>query len=136
PEFLNRIDDLIVFNALKKEHIFEIIDIELAKLFHRVTALGYSIKLTDVAKNYIAEKGYDEKYGARPLRRSIQKHLEDPIAEEIINTNLQVGDTLIVDYNESEDRMMMTVEKGKPAKESKSKSKEQPKDDAGETPNE
>jgi ATP-dependent Clp protease ATP-binding subunit ClpC len=111
PEFLNRIDDLIVFNPLRKEHIFEIIDIELAKLFHRITDLGYSIELSESAKEFIAEKGYDEKYGARPLRRSIQKHLEDPIAEEIISSHLEPGDTLIVDYNKEIDKIEMNVKK-------------------------
>jgi ATP-dependent Clp protease ATP-binding subunit ClpC len=122
PEFLNRIDDIIVFNALKKENIFEIIDIELAKLFHRVVDLGYQIKLTETAKEYIAERGYDEKFGARPLKRAIQKYLEDPIAEEIINTNLKQGDTLVVDYDKAEDKINMKVEKTKPSKkEEKSK---------------
>jgi ATP-dependent Clp protease ATP-binding subunit ClpC len=121
PEFINRIDDLIIFNALKKEDIHQIIDIELNKLFHRVTALGYTIKLTDVAKDYIAEKGYDEKYGARPLRRAIQKYLEDPIAEEIITAHLKSGDTLMVDYDSKADRMTMKVEKAKGTKESKAK---------------
>ena len=116
PEFLNRVDDLIVFNALKKEHIFEIIDIELAKLFHRVTDLGYAIKLTDAAKDHIAEKGYDEKFGARPLKRAIQKYLEDPLAEEIINSNIKVGDTLVVDFNKEDQKIEMKVEKGKPSK--------------------
>ena len=104
-------DDLIVFNALKKEHIHQIIDIELAKLFHRITDLGYKIELTDTAKDFIADKGYDEKYGARPLRRSIQKYLEDPIAEEIINSNLQEGDTLLVDFDEAESKVVMKVNK-------------------------
>ena len=121
PEFINRIDDLIIFNALKKEDIHQIIDIELNKLFHRVTALGYTIKLTDVAKDYIAEKGYDEKYGARPLRRAIQKYLEDPIAEEIITAHLKSGDTLMVDYDSKADRITMKVEKAKGTKESKAK---------------
>ncbi len=121
PEFINRIDDLIIFNALKKEDIHQIIDIELSKLFHRVTSLGYTIKLTDVAKDYIADKGYDEKYGARPLRRAIQKYLEDPIAEEIITAHLKSGDTLLVDYDGKEDRMTMKVEKAKATKESKAK---------------
>jgi ATP-dependent Clp protease ATP-binding subunit ClpC len=116
PEFLNRVDDLIVFNALKKENIFEIIDIELAKLFHRVTDLGYAIKLTDDAKDHIAEKGYDEKFGARPLKRAIQKYLEDPLAEEIINSNIKVGDTLVVDFNKEDQKIVMKVEKGKPSK--------------------
>jgi ATP-dependent Clp protease ATP-binding subunit ClpC len=130
PEFLNRIDDLIVFNALKKEHIFEIIDIELAKLFSRVTDLGYTIKLTDEAKEHIAEKGYDEKFGARPLKRAIQKYLEDPIAEEIINSTLKEGDTLVVDFNKEETKIVMKVEKAKaPTKESKTKESK-----GGETP--
>ncbi len=124
PEFLNRIDDLIVFNALKKEHIFEIIDIELAKLFHRITDLGYNIKLTEEAKDYIAEKGYDEKFGARPLKRAIQKYLEDPLAEEIINSNIKPGDTLMVDFNAKDEQITMRVEKGKdPKKEEKTKDK-------------
>ncbi|MBX7052735.1 MAG: ATP-dependent Clp protease ATP-binding subunit [Flavobacteriales bacterium] len=131
PEFLNRIDDLIVFNALKKEHIFEIIDIELQKLFHRVTELGYTIKLTEVAKDYIADKGYDEKFGARPLRRAIQKYLEDPIAEEIINNTLKPGDTLVVDYQKADDKITMKVEKAKASKESKTKESK-----GGETPTE
>lgn len=121
PEFINRIDDLIIFNPLTKEHIHQIIDIELNKLFHRVTSLGYTIKLTDVAKDYIADKGYDEKFGARPLRRAIQKYLEDPIAEEIITAHLKSGDTLLVDYDSKEDRVTMKVEKTKAPKESKSK---------------
>jgi len=121
PEFINRIDDLIIFNALKKEDIHQIIDIELNKLFHRVTALGYTIKLTDVAKDYIADKGYDEKFGARPLRRAIQKYLEDPIAEEIITAHLKSGDTLMVDYDSKADRITMKVEKAKGTKESKAK---------------
>jgi len=121
PEFINRIDDLIIFNPLKKSDIHQIIDIELNKLFHRVTDLGYTIKLTDSAKDYIADKGYDEKFGARPLRRAIQKYLEDPIAEEIITAHLKSGDTLLVDYDAKEDRMTMKVEKAKASKESKSK---------------
>jgi len=121
PEFLNRVDDLIVFNALKKEDIHEIIDIELSKLFSRVTELGYHVKLTDTAKDFIADKGYDEKYGARPLRRAIQKYLEDPIAEEIINSNLKEGDTLVVDFDSKEEKINMKVEKNKGPKESKTK---------------
>jgi ATP-dependent Clp protease ATP-binding subunit ClpC len=116
PEFLNRIDDLIVFNALKKEDIHQIIDIELAKLFHRVTDLGYNIKLTDEAKDYIADKGYDEKFGARPLKRAIQKYLEDPIAEEIISSNIKTGETLLVDFNKETEEITMKVEKSKPSK--------------------
>jgi ATP-dependent Clp protease ATP-binding subunit ClpC len=116
PEFLNRIDDLIVFNGLKKEHIFEIIDIELSKLFHRITDLGYHIKLTDEAKDFIAEKGYDEKFGARPLKRAIQKYLEDPLAEEIINSNIKMGDTLLVSFDKETETISMKVEKSKGSK--------------------
>ncbi|HCU43603.1 MAG TPA: Clp protease ClpC, partial [Sphingobacterium sp.] len=77
PEFLNRIDDVIVFNSLSKENIFKIIDIELRSLFGRITDLGYTIDLTVAAKEFIAEKGYDTNFGARPLKRAIQKYLED-----------------------------------------------------------
>jgi ATP-dependent Clp protease ATP-binding subunit ClpC len=131
PEFLNRVDDLIVFNALKKEDIHHIIDIELEKLFKRVTDLGYTIKLTESAKDYIAEKGFDEKFGARPLRRAIQKYLEDPIAEEIINNTLKPGDTLVVDYAKADDKITMKVEKPKAPKESKTKESK-----GGDTPTE
>src|SRR5690606_21554093 len=88
PEFLNRVDDVIVFNSLDKEDIFKIIDIELKTLFQRIKGLGYNIQLTDEAKNHIAEKGFDHNFGARPLKRAIQKFLEDPIAEEILKGEL------------------------------------------------
>lgn len=102
PEFLNRIDDVIVFNSLTKDNIFNIIDIELRSLFSRIEALGHKIELSDVAKNYIAEKGYDSNFGARPLKRAIQKHLEDPIAEEILKGDLKSGDRIFVDFDEKE----------------------------------
>jgi len=99
PEFLNRIDDVIVFNSLGKDEIFKIIDIELAYLFNRVNMLGYKIELTLEAKEFIAEKGYDSQFGARPLKRAIQKYLEDPIAEEILKGELSEGDTMEVDFD-------------------------------------
>ena len=99
PEFLNRIDDVVVFNSLSKENIFKIIDIELKSLFGRVHNLGYEVKLTDDAKEFIAEKGFDTNFGARPLKRAIQKYLEDPIAEEILKGELHEGDTLEIGYN-------------------------------------
>ncbi|GGH18703.1 ATP-dependent Clp protease ATP-binding subunit [Mucilaginibacter phyllosphaerae] len=99
PEFLNRIDDVIVFNSLGKDEIFKIIDIELASLFGRVNSLGYKIELTEAAKEFIAEKGYDSQFGARPLKRAIQKYLEDPIAEEILKGEMTEGDTLMVDHD-------------------------------------
>src|SRR5262249_17941436 len=88
PEFLNRIDDVVMFNSLTKEHIFKIIDVELVHLYKRITELGYKIKLSDEAKDFISEKGYDVNFGARPLKRAIQKYLEDPMAEEIIKSEM------------------------------------------------
>ncbi|MDZ4750199.1 MAG: ATP-dependent Clp protease ATP-binding subunit [Flavobacteriales bacterium] len=134
PEFLNRVDDLIVFNALKMEHIHEIIDIELEKLFKRVTDLGYNIKLTDTAKDYIAEKGYDEKFGARPLKRALQKYLEDPLAEQIIDSGFKAGDTLVVDFDTETQKIEMKTEKAKEPKAKKeNKNNPEEKPDA-ETP--
>src|SRR5699024_10859449 len=94
PEFLNRIDDVIIFNGLKREDIHKIIDIELKKLFERVGDLGYELKLSDRAKDFIADKGFDEQYGARPLNRAIQKYIEDALAEEIISSKISEGDTI------------------------------------------
>ena len=99
PEFLNRLDDVIVFNSLEREHIHLIIDLMLKKLFVRISSLGYSVELTEKAKDYIAEKGYDSQYGARPLNRAIQKYLEDPVAEEILKGDLSAGDTIMADYS-------------------------------------
>ncbi|MEM7162722.1 MAG: ATP-dependent Clp protease ATP-binding subunit [Bacteroidota bacterium] len=120
PEFLNRIDDLVLFNSLKKEHIHEIIDIELAKLYGRVEGLGYKIKLTDDAKDYIADKGYDEKFGARPLKRAIQKYLEDPLAEQIINAKLNEGDSLVVGLDK-ENKISIKVSKSRKKKKEEEK---------------
>lgn len=114
PEFLNRIDDIIVFNSLTKEDIFSIIDIELDKLYKRLSDLGYELQLTEVAKNFIAEKGFDKDFGARPLKRAIQKYIEDPMAEEIINSEISEGDKLLLDLNEAKDGVVITV-KGKSA---------------------
>ncbi|MBT8308632.1 MAG: ATP-dependent Clp protease ATP-binding subunit, partial [Maribacter sp.] len=99
PEFLNRIDDVIVFNSLEREHIHKIIDIELAKLFARIKDIGYDLNLTERAKDYIAEKGFDKQYGARPLKRAIQKYIEDALAEEIVNSKLQEGDSIFMDLD-------------------------------------
>ncbi|MFD2144809.1 ATP-dependent Clp protease ATP-binding subunit [Mucilaginibacter antarcticus] len=111
PEFLNRIDDVIVFNSLGEEEIFKIIDIELAALFGRVNSLGYKIELTEVAKKFIAEKGYDSQFGARPLKRAIQKYLEDPIAEEILKGELHEGETMVVDYDKEADEIKIAAKK-------------------------
>ena len=99
PEFLNRIDDVIMFDPLSKEAIFKIIDIELAGFNKRVKELGYTLTITDEAKNFIAEKGYDANYGARPLKRSIQKYLEDKLAELIIDASISAGDEIFVSYH-------------------------------------
>lgn len=109
PEFLNRIDDVIVFNALEKEDINKIIDIELVKLVSRIKDLGYNLKLTDKAKDYIAEKGFDKQYGARPLNRAIQKYVEDALAEEIINAKIQEGDTITMDLDAKNDELKIKV---------------------------
>ena len=95
PEFLNRIDDVIIFNSLTKENIFAIIDIVMQGVYKRLANMGYTLQITDEAKDFIAEKGYDSNFGARPLHRAIQKHLEDPLAEEILNMNIKSGDTLL-----------------------------------------
>ncbi|MGV3546113.1 MAG: AAA family ATPase, partial [Pedobacter sp.] len=108
PEFLNRIDDVVVFNSLGKEEIFKIIDIELRGLFGRVLSLGYEIKLTDEAKDFIAEKGFDSAFGARPLKRAIQKYLEDPIAEEILKGEVNEGDTLEVNYDKEKEEIVIS----------------------------
>lgn len=111
PEFLNRLDDVVVFNSLDKEHIHKIIEISLKKLFSRITDLGYKIQLTDKAKDFLAEKGYDQQYGARPLNRAIQKYLEDALAEEILKGELSEGDVILADYSGEGDELTITVNK-------------------------
>ena len=118
PEFLNRIDDVMVFNALEKEDINKIIDIELAHLIKRIKDLGYELKLSNKAKDYIAEKGFDKQYGARPLKRAIQKYIEDALAEEIINSQLQEGDKIIMDLDSKSDELTIKIEKPKKHSES------------------
>ncbi|MBF60721.1 MAG: Clp protease ClpC [Xanthomarina sp.] len=113
PEFLNRIDDVIVFNALEREDIDKIIDIELEKLIERIKALGYTLKLSKKAKDYIADKGFDKQYGARPLKRAIQKYIEDKLAEEIINSNIQEGDTIAMDLDSKSQELTVKVDKAK-----------------------
>ncbi len=122
PEFLNRLDDVIVFNSLQREHIHKIIDITLGKLFTRITALGYNVELSEKAKDFIAEKGYDQQFGARPLNRAIQKYLEDPVAEEILKGEVTEGGTIIADYEGTGD--VLTVKVKKPKSSSKEKKSE------------
>ena len=109
PEFLNRIDDIVIFNALEPKDIRLIVDIELVKLIERVQKLSYEISVTDSAKDFIAEKGYDSKFGARPLNRAIQKHVEDLIAENVVNNTLKEQDKIIIDKNKKEDALKLEV---------------------------
>jgi ATP-dependent Clp protease ATP-binding subunit ClpC len=111
PEFLNRIDDLVLFRSLDKADLLKIIEIELSKLIDRIEQLGYTIKLSKKAKEFVAERGYDPKYGARPLKRAIQKYVEDAVAEKIVDENLAEGDTMKLDYNEKQDGIKITVQK-------------------------
>jgi ATP-dependent Clp protease ATP-binding subunit ClpC len=109
PEFLNRLDDVIVFNHLERHDIHKIIDISLGKLFARIHALGYQVELTEKAKDFIAEKGYDQQYGARPLNRAIQKYLEDPVAEEILKGEAAEGDVLLADHDEKAEELNIKI---------------------------
>ncbi|MCF6180940.1 ATP-dependent Clp protease ATP-binding subunit [Lutibacter sp.] len=113
PEFLNRIDDVIVFNTLEKEDINLIIDIELSKLLKRIDNLGYSLTLSDEAKDYIADKGFDKQYGARPLKRAIQKYIEDTLAEEIVTSKLNEGDSIFMDLDKEKNELTIKVSKDK-----------------------
>ena len=119
PEFLNRIDEIIVFNALSKDDIYKIIDIELSKLYSRIDELGYNIKLSKKAKDFISEKGYDKKYGARPLKRTIQKHIEDLIASEILNSMINEGDTINIDHKSGNEELTIKIQNKKESKTSK-----------------
>ena len=111
PEFLNRIDDIIFFNALQKEDIHRIIDLELGKLYSRLEKLNYKVELTDEAKEFIVEKGWDKDFGARPLKRAIQKYIEDILAEMLVSKEMQEGDTVILEVNENKDSLIGGVRK-------------------------
>jgi ATP-dependent Clp protease ATP-binding subunit ClpC len=110
PEFLNRIDDVVVFNSLEKEHINSIIDIELRGVVQRIKALGYELTLTKKAKTFIADKGFDKDFGARPLKRAIQKYIEDKLAEEIVNSRLSSGDRIKLDLSKSKEDLIVVKE--------------------------
>ena len=109
PEFLNRIDEVVIFESLNKENINNIIDIELKKVFERIKEMGYEPELTEKARNYIVDKGWDEQYGARPLKRAIQKYVEDVLAEEIIKTNPEKGAKIVIDYDAEKEDMTVTT---------------------------
>ena len=111
PEFLNRIDDVVMFNALDKDNIKGIVEVELEKLLDRMKGLGYSLRITDKAKDFIAEKGYDKQFGARPLKRTIQRFIEDEIAEKIVLGEVREGDTISVDYADKDEKLTFLVSK-------------------------
>jgi ATP-dependent Clp protease ATP-binding subunit ClpC len=113
PEFLNRLDDVVMFNPLSREDIHKIIDIELKGLYERIKSLGFEVRLADEAKDFVLDKGYDVQYGARPLKRAIQKYLEDPMAETIIKSSLVEGDTMIVDLDKEKSEIVVAIEKKK-----------------------
>jgi ATP-dependent Clp protease ATP-binding subunit ClpC len=119
PEFLNRIDDVVLFNSLSEPDIHRIIDLELDKLYGRVSQMGYTIEISDSAKNFIVEKGYDHNYGARPLKRAIQKFVEDPLAEEIIKSGVSEGDVVKIELDEEKKELVINVIKPKSKKNKK-----------------
>lgn len=113
PEFLNRIDDVVIFESLERESIHKIIDIELRFLLDRVDKLGYKIEVTESAKDFLLDKGWDEQYGARPLKRAIQKYIEDSLAEEIIKSTIPEGSLIRVDHKDNEEELNISIEKKK-----------------------
>jgi ATP-dependent Clp protease ATP-binding subunit ClpC len=115
PEFLNRLDDVIVFNSLQREDIHKIIDLSLAKVFERIRNLGYKVQLTEKAKDFLAEKGYDSQYGARPLNRAIQKYLEDLVAEEILKGEVSPEDVILADHESDKDELKISLVKSESA---------------------
>ncbi|PIQ50006.1 MAG: Clp protease ClpC [Cytophagales bacterium CG12_big_fil_rev_8_21_14_0_65_40_12] len=123
PEFLNRLDDVIIFNSLGREDIHKIIDITLKKLLNRIDEMGYKVELTETAKDFLADKGFDPQYGARPLNRAIQKYLEDQIAEELLKGEINEGDTLLADYEAGAEQLTLKVKK----KRGRKKEEEDPK---------
>lgn len=122
PEFLNRIDDVIIFNSLTKENIFEIIDILMQGVMKRLVNLGFTMELTPAAKEFIADKGYDSQFGARPLHRAIQKYLEDPLAEEILNMKVKAGDVLVADFDKESEKVVFTIKPSGDEKKKEAKS--------------
>ena len=116
PEFLNRVDDIIMFDQLSKDAIYKIIDLELKGFYQRVEALGYKLIITDAAKDFIASKGYDIQFGARPLKRAIQKYLEDEMAEMIIRATVNEGDTIIVDFDKENQKIVTQIKDSKTEK--------------------
>ena len=119
PEFLNRIDDVIIFNNLTKQDLNKIIDIEMEAILKRIKELGYTVKISKKAKDFISDRGFDKQYGARPLKRAIQKYFEDPLSEEIINSNIKEGQTIKVGINKEETELTIKSVKIKEKKNKK-----------------
>ena len=109
PEFLNRLDDVIIFKTLTKEEIGKIVDLEIDKLVNRVNEIGYTLQINKTAKDYLVDVGYDEEYGARPLNRAIQKHIEDPLSEEILSGRAEEGQTIKVSYSKSKEEIVIKI---------------------------
>ena len=105
PEFLNRVDEIVFFNTLEKEDLKKIIKIELQTLLKRMKDIGYDVKISSKALNFLCDKGFDKKYGARPLKRAIQKYVEDLLAEEIVKTKLSIGDAIKIDWDGKSDKL-------------------------------
>ena len=122
---------MVFFKSLEKEHIFKIIDLQLAKVFKRINLMGFEVKLTEKAKEFIADKGFDQQFGARPLNRAIQKYLEDPIADEILK-GLSEGDTIVADFDDKASEIKIKIKKGKKAKLSKGEEEAPAKEEGGE----
>ena len=120
PEFLNRIDDVVIFNSLTKENIFSIIDILMKNVMTRLSNLGFSLELSLEAKEFIADKGYDVQFGARPLHRAIQKYLEDPLAEEILNGSIKAGDIVLADLDKETQKLKFSIKEEPKKREKKS----------------
>lgn len=109
PEFLNRVDDIIMFDSLNKDSIFKIIDLELQSFYKKVQELGLNLEITPDAKDFIAEKGYDKQYGARPLKRAIQTHIEDELAEILLRGEAKTGDTILIDINQDKTKITTSI---------------------------
>ena len=136
PEFLNRIDDMMIFNSLSKEDIHKIIDIELEGLYSRTKEMGFTVQISEPAKDYIADKGYDSDYGARPLSRAIQKYIEDPLAEEIIQSRLTEGDLIKINFDKEANEIKIDIEKtAKSISSKETKALDKPKDESKEENN-
>jgi ATP-dependent Clp protease ATP-binding subunit ClpC len=124
PEFLNRVDDVIIFKALEKEHILKIVDLQLRKVFARMEEMGYTIQVTDKVKEFLADKGFDQQYGARPLNRAIQKYIEDPVADELLNLEMSEHDTISLDIGKDDEVLITHNRSGKGKKKKEPKAAE------------